>query len=328
MNEKLKSPEIARSKGFEETKAILQRFLKSGDVKKVSMETPGICFFYTAFEFEGGEIHPILFVGVGQKMAPKWKKWMLPYKETKQLAAGRCAIVGKTLKLELALGKGNLLPDSNILEIQKTLLKPAIDKIVFVDTLEAPGDVGAIQEAKDRVKALLEYGLDDAIDEITEAIKIGREIYEKLQPYHGKLGDKFTGSPLELSPEIRRVDKTTIDDFESAQSDIQATDPFTFSSEAKALIVGINKILEGKMSGPKADNLGDLIGTFGGIIGDIDGIIPVMLAILNEWSGKISIVKESEFPSVPKSQSARLLSGFDKVNNLIKPIAESIRKSP
>ena len=141
MKAKLKSPEIAKKKGFEYVKTTLKKALKTLGAQEVS--TPLSFFYDSEFDYGKEGKQPILFIG--EEVPSLWRKYIKANKTSKTLVAGRCLFDGgaKLLSLEVKVGKGGKLPVLKL--INKELLKP-LAKAQFVESVDAAPTSASVEE--------------------------------------------------------------------------------------------------------------------------------------------------------------------------------------
>ncbi len=203
MKSKVKSPEVAKQKGFAHVKKSLKKTIMALEAEPT---TEPVQFFYCAgFEYNEGGAQPIMFIG---EVPSLWKKWVKTMKTSKEFAAGRCIFdqEEKVLKLEVKLGKGGKKPVLKV--VHKLLLKPYADMPIFVNSVDQP-DEEAEEVAEDADAAnnpdvevdLEETNIEQYIQETQEYIKEGTE-------YHGILDDLMS----DLEPKLKDISKIIVTD--------------------------------------------------------------------------------------------------------------------
>jgi hypothetical protein len=144
MKSKLKSPDVAKTKGMVHVQKCLKTFLMEPSIDDAGKPATLKFFYHSNYEYSPSDFQPIMFVG--GEIPSLWKKWMKTVKTSKEFAAGDCTLGDDmVLKLEIKLGKGGKKPI--LKDVYKGLLKKtAVKNAVFVDSVAGPNTEESSQD--------------------------------------------------------------------------------------------------------------------------------------------------------------------------------------
>jgi len=186
MKAKLKTPDVAKAKGFDFVKKTLKKVLKTTEC------TEPVDFLYDS-EFDyGGDVgkKPLLYIG---ELTSQWKKYGKTVKASPTFLAGRCRWTSEgTLELERKIGKG--AKAATLKAVNNGLLKP-IFKASIVDTVDTPVSDTAPSAISEETPPqdddnFVEVDVTDYIKEGNEYLKELKDQSDRTKALVGNIGPK------------------------------------------------------------------------------------------------------------------------------------------
>ena len=324
MKSKLKSPDVAKTKGMTHVQKCLKKVLMQPNIDEAGTPVALKFFYHSKYEYSSTATQPILFVGL--EIPSLWKKWIKTVKTSTEFAAGNC-ILGKDmiLKLEVKLGKGG--KNSVLKQIKKGLLKKtAIKNVIFVDSVVSSNEVEPTTDEEGKENSIETPDSDSSLENMNyseftlEAEKLLSEsnvIKEVIQPILDTLLPVFADESAQI---------ITDDIIETAQSSLliwNDVDKAQYIKDASSWLENVEDVLANDSGIPTElstaiENIKAAIDT----ITDLNDKEPIFL----EGCTKVLSVGTPlnfDVPPVSDDHVSAIEPGFTKVAKKAKEIADA-----